>query len=457
VWSRKLQDFLPVAVGSHARGRKMQAFLENLQTKPAKVTPGMDAPILAEPRRLEEFASQLRSLQGQARSDSLAVEPLCHALMRLLDLRFVFARLGATVEPARRDMVCIHHRHSDCIQPGALAAVLAPWLARRPDVGSSFRYPPLGPEVLSITTLEFGPRSAPGRLIVGTARPVFPDDLEELLLQVAADQLSFAVLRDGHLDRQAARMLERERSKLAAELAHAGRILSLGELTASLAHEINQPLAAIVANANASRRWLERKTPNHQRARESLYHIARDGMRASDIIRRVRAFSAKGVRNRAPLNINNVIREVVALTTHEVAREHVALRTHLTGDLPAVLADRIELQQVVLNLVINSIEALRTVVDRPKDLCITSARHNKGTVAVAVRDNGNGIEAQHLQRIFDPFFTTKSHGMGLGLAISRRIVETHAGTLWATPNPECGMTLAFTLPVTRRRARNLSD
>lgn len=421
----------------------------------------MDAPILAEPRRLEEFASQLRSLQGQGPLASLEVEPLCNRLLHLLDLRFVFARLTATAQAARRDIVGIHHRYSDRIEPGALAAVLEPWLARRPDVGSSFRYPPIGPEVLSIAVLEFGPKASPGKLVVGTARPAFPDDLEELLLQVAADQLSIAVLHDALTDvyaQQAARMLERERSekerdKLAAELAHAGRILSMGELTASLAHEINQPLAAIVANANASRRWLERKTPNHERARQSLDNIARDGMRASDIIRRVRAFSAKGVRNRTPLNINDVIREVVALITHELAREHVGLRTHLADALPAVLADRVELQQVVLNLVINSIEALRTAVDRPKDLCISSARHNKGTVAVSVTDNGNGIEAQHLERMFDPFFTTKSHGMGLGLAISRRIVETHAGTLSATPNRECGMTLAFTLPTTRRRAR----
>jgi PAS domain S-box-containing protein len=249
---------------------------------------------------------------------------------------------------------------------------------------------------------------------------------------------------------------ERKRSELALdkaqqELAHAGRILGMGELTASLAHEVNQPLAAIVANANASRRWLERKPPNHERARESLDNIARDGIRASNIIRRVRAFSAKGERSRAPLNINTVLAEVVALTAHEVAREHVGLRTQLAEDLPAVLGDRIELQQVVLNLVINSIEALRPVVDRPKDLCIASARHNKSMVAVSVRDNGNGIEAQHLERIFDAFFTTKSHGMGLGLAISRRIVETHKGTLWATPNPEWGLTLAFTLPTTRRR------
>jgi len=251
---------------------------------------------------------------------------------------------------------------------------------------------------------------------------------------------------------------ERKRAELALdkaqqELAHAGRILSMGELTASLAHEINQPLAAIVANANASRRWLERKAPNHERARESLENIARDGIRASDIIRRVRAFSAKGTRSRTPLNINNVIREVVALTAHEVERENVALRTQLAEDLPAVLADRIELQQVVLNLVINSIEALRQVVDRPKDLCITSARHNKTMVEISVADNGKGIEAQHLERMFDAFFTTRSQGMGLGLAISRRIVESHDGTLWATPNPEWGLTLAFRLPITRRRHR----
>lgn len=251
---------------------------------------------------------------------------------------------------------------------------------------------------------------------------------------------------------------ERKRAELALgkaqqELAHASRILSIGELTASLAHEINQPLAAIVANANASRRWLERKEPNYKRAQSSLENIARDGNRASAILQRVRAFSSKGTPSRGRLNINDVVLEVVAIAAHEIAREQVTLRTDLAEDLPTVSADRIELQQVVLNLVINSIDALRPVAGRQKDLLITSTRRNKSMVEVSVCDNGSGIDAQHIERMFDAFFTTKSSGMGLGLAISRRIIEAHNGSLKVSPNPQWGLTLAFTLPIPRRRVR----
>lgn len=234
-------------------------------------------------------------------------------------------------------------------------------------------------------------------------------------------------------------------------LAHAGRVLSIGELTASLAHEVNQPLAAIVVNANATRRWLEREVPNYKRARESLNNIVRDGNRASEIIQRVRAFSSKAEPSRTRLNLNEVISEVVAIAAHEIAREQVVLRTHLAADLPTVMADRLELEQVVLNLVINGLEALRPVAGRLKDLTITSSRRNKGTIEVAVQDNGSGIDVQHIGRMFEAFFTTKSRGMGLGLAISRRIIEAHNGTLRVTVNPEWGLTFAFTLPVPRRR------
>ena len=250
---------------------------------------------------------------------------------------------------------------------------------------------------------------------------------------------------------------ERKRAELALnnaqqELAHAGRVLSIGELTASLAHEINQPLAAIVANANASRRWLERKVPDYEHARKSLQNIARDGNRASAILQRVREFSAKTPPSRVPLNPNDVVHEVLAIVTNEIVRERITLGVDLAAKLPDIVADRIELQQVVLNLIINSIEALRAVTGRRKELLVTSERR-RGAVEVAVRDNGQGAGAQDLERMFDAFFTTKPQGMGLGLAISRRIIEAHNGKLWAAANPESGLTLRFTLP-TRGKVRS---
>lgn len=245
-------------------------------------------------------------------------------------------------------------------------------------------------------------------------------------------------------------MTERKRAELALnnaqqELAHASRCLSIGELTASLAHEINQPLAAIVANANACRRWLERKVPDYEHARKSLQNIARDGNRASAILQRVREFAAKAPPSRVPLNLNAVVREVLGIVTNEIAREQITLRVELAAKLPDIVADRIELQQVVLNLIINSIEALRPLSGRRKELAVTSVRR-RSAVEVAVRDTGNGSGAQNLECLFDAFFTTKPDGMGLGLAISRRIIEAHSGKLWAVANPGGGLTLRFTLP-----------
>jgi PAS domain S-box-containing protein len=252
-------------------------------------------------------------------------------------------------------------------------------------------------------------------------------------------------------------MTERKRAELALnnaqqELAHASRILSIGELTASLAHEINQPLAAIVANANACHRWLEREIPDYEHARRSLQNIARDGNRASAILQRVREFAAKAPPSRVPLNLNEVVHEVLGIVSNEIAREQIALRVDLATKLPDIVADRIELQQVVLNLIINSIEALRPVSGRSKELSVTSERR-RGAVEVAVRDTGKGIGAQDLGCIFEAFFTTKSDGMGLGLAISRRIIEAHNGKLWAAANPGGGLTLRFILPA-RGKARS---
>jgi C4-dicarboxylate-specific signal transduction histidine kinase len=276
----------------------------------------------------------------------------------------------------------------------------------------------LGTETFNVTALNFRSKSIPGTLILGAAQHGLP------MLHGGSDFIG---------------------------LAHASRVLSLGELTASLAHEINQPLTAIVTHADAARRWLGRTPPDYERTRVALDNIARDGNRASAILQRVRAFSTKAEPSRQPVNVNDVIREVVSFITHETSREQITLKTRLAENLPKVSADHVELQQVVLNLVINSLEALRPVVGRPKKLSITSARRNETRIEVSVRDNGNGIETQHLARMFEPFFTTKSSGMGLGLAISRRIIEAHQGTLAARANPRWGLTLAFTLPVFERR------
>ncbi len=238
---------------------------------------------------------------------------------------------------------------------------------------------------------------------------------------------------------------ERGLREAQAELAHVTRVMTMGELTASIAHEINQPLAAVVANANACIRWLANPTPNLDEAREAISRIVRDGNRASDVIGRIRALVKKGDTEKTLLDINEVIQEVVSLIHSEIQKSGVVLKMQLAVGLPRILGDRIQLQQVILNLVMNGIEAMNAVTDRPREMLIRSCQHETDKVLVAVQDFGNGVDPENLKKIFDAFYTTKSQGMGMGLAISRSIVENHGGRLWAEPNDGPGTTFQFTL------------
>jgi PAS domain S-box-containing protein len=233
--------------------------------------------------------------------------------------------------------------------------------------------------------------------------------------------------------------------KARTELAHVTRVMTMGELTASIAHEINQPLSGIVTNASACRRWLAGATPNLDEARDAVGRILRDGNRASDVITRIRALVRKADEEKAQLDMNHAIQEVAALAQGEVGRNRVALRMELAADVPPVLGDRVQLQQVILNLVMNGVEAMASVADRPRELLIYSRQHESDKVLVAVQDSGIGIDRQNLEKVFNAFYTTKSQGMGMGLAISRSIVENHGGQLWAVPNDGPGATFQFTL------------
>jgi PAS domain S-box-containing protein len=230
-----------------------------------------------------------------------------------------------------------------------------------------------------------------------------------------------------------------------AELAHVTRVTTMGELTASIAHEINQPLAAVVTNANACLRWLAGPIPNLGEAREALARITRDGKRASDVIGRIRALVKKSSTEKASLDLNEAIQEVVVLVQSEIQKSGVTLQMELAIDLPQILGNRVQLQQVILNLVMNGIEAMSGVTDRSRELLIKSSQHESDKVLVAVQDCGVGIDSQNIEKVFDAFYTTKSQGMGMGLAISRSIVENHGGQLRAVPNQGPGATFQFTL------------
>jgi PAS domain S-box-containing protein len=230
-----------------------------------------------------------------------------------------------------------------------------------------------------------------------------------------------------------------------AELAQVTRLMTMGELTASIAHEINQPLTAVVTSANACQRWLAGPMPNLDEARAAVARIARDGNRASDVIGRIRALVKKSATEQTELDINEVIQEVLGLLQNEIQKNRVVLRMELAADLRRILGDRIQLQQVILNLVMNGIEAMSAAMERSRELLIRSRQHESDKVLVAVQDSGIGIDPQNLEKIFDAFYTTKSQGMGMGLAISRSIIENHGGKLWAVPNDGPGATFQFTL------------
>ncbi|MEA2946459.1 MAG: hypothetical protein QOI40_1789, partial [Alphaproteobacteria bacterium] len=235
--------------------------------------------------------------------------------------------------------------------------------------------------------------------------------------------------------------------KAQADLAHITRVTTLGELTASISHEVNQPLAAVVNAAAACLRWLDRGTPNLEEARRAVDWIIKEGNRASEVIRRVRALANKTSIEMVPLDINDVVREVIALVQRELISQHVSLRTEFAPALPMVLGDRVQLQQVIINLVMNGIEAMQSTTDRPRELVIRSGQDDAHGGLVSVMDCGVGISAEDADQLFNAFFTTKSSGMGMGLSICRSIIEAHGGRLWATANVPHGATFQFTLPV----------
>ena len=231
-----------------------------------------------------------------------------------------------------------------------------------------------------------------------------------------------------------------------AQLAHVARVTTMGELAASIAHEVNQPLAAVVTNGNACLRWLAREEPDLDEARAAVTRIVKEGTRAAEIVGRIRSLMKKSPPRMSTLDMNGVIDEVLMLTRHEIRRYGIQLRTELEADLPAITGDPVQLQQVMLNLIMNAVEATSARSEGERELFLTSESQAKDEIIVAVRDSGVGIDLRNLDQLFKPFFTTKASGMGMGLSISRNAIEAHGGRLWATPNEGTGAVFQFTLP-----------
>jgi C4-dicarboxylate-specific signal transduction histidine kinase len=231
-----------------------------------------------------------------------------------------------------------------------------------------------------------------------------------------------------------------------ADLAHVQRVTTMGQLAASISHEVMQPLGAVVTNAQTAVRWLDRQPPDLNEARGALGRAINDGNRASDVIGRIRALVKKSPIMKDALDINNVILEVVALTRGEVMKNGVSVQTQLAEGLPLIQGDRVQLQQVILNLVVNAVEAMSAVDKGSRRLLVSTEKNRSGEVLVVVQDSGPGLNAECGDRLFDPFYTTKSNGMGMGLSICRSIIQDHGGSIWSSPNTGPGASIQFTLP-----------
>ena len=273
------------------------------------------------------------------------------------------------------------------------------------------------------------------RYVAVTYSPVRPDsERVEAALAIARDLTEHMLASEALQTAQA-------------ELAHVNRVTTMGQITASIAHEVNQPISAVILNANAALHWLDARPPELEEAQKALHSIVQDGFLASEVISRIHALIKKLPPRRHRVNVNEAICEVIALTRPEWEGNGVRVQTRLSNDLPLVTADRVQLQQVILNLIVNAIEAMSRVNERPRELTIVSDKSEANEVLVEVHDSGKGLETGDLDRVFDPFYTTKTDGMGMGLAISRSILQAHGGRLWAAPDMPHGAVFRLTLPV----------
>jgi PAS domain S-box-containing protein len=361
--------------------------------------------------------------------------------------------IGQRIEmlmPARFQMQHAQHRKDYMLQPRMRAMGVGLELYGRRKNGAEF------PVDIMLSPVQ----TEQGRSVIAVARDITERKQVEEALRRSREELELRVQERTAELRQINEQLEAEIADRKAaervlfqtqlELARAVRVMTTGELAASIAHELNQPLTGVVTNGDACLRWLAAQPANLDEARKAVGRIIRDGNRASGVLARVRALMKKGEPVKEPLDINFVVEEILALTEGEAHDNEVVPQTDLAAALPPVAGDRVQLQQVVLNLTMNAIEAMSAVKDRARILRIRTAQQDPDSVLVAVQDSGMGLDPAQLERIFDAFYTTKQGGMGIGLSVSRSIIEAHGGRIWAALNEGPGLTFRFELPIRDR-------
>jgi signal transduction histidine kinase len=465
---------------------------------PPQQQPDMNVQVedpVQEVKRLQRCISDLVSLLAlpavwSGNDPSQIIQLLLDALLRMLNLDFICVRLKAPVDVGLKQILRVSDTCRLRIQPEDISRALNIWFEVDGQKSHKAIRHRFGDEDIAIFPVPLGVHGESGMILVGSDRANFPGQTDSLLLSVAANQASIG-LREAQviaeqrriaveLDRRVAERtaelataneelkkeiverklaeerlsheeLELKRSEEAlartrSELTKVASITSLGVLTASIAHEINQPLSGIVTNASTGLRMLSADPPNIDGAMETVRRTLRDGNRASDVITRLRTLYSKKEPSLESMDLNEATREVIALSLSELQRSGVTLRYELADNLPPVTGDRVQLQQVILNLLRNAADAMGTIDDRPREMFVRLQRDQENHVRLSVTDGGVGFTTETAGRIFEAFYTTKADGMGIGLSISRSIIEAHQGRLWATPNNGPGATVSFVIP-----------
>lgn len=420
----------------------------------------------AEVKRLQRCISDLVSMMAlpalwSGGDPSQIGRTLSDVLQRILQLELIYLRLNDL--PGEVGIELARVAYSAEVEPGEVGTQVKHLLGEDAQRWPSRIRSRLGERNLSIVPLRLGLRGEIGVVVAGAERLDFPGQTEELLLRVAANQAVIALhearLRNEqkrHADeldqRVAQRTRELRQSELdlrntQAELANMARVMTMSQLTASLAHEVNQPLSGIITNAGTCLRMLDADPPNIEGARETARRTIRDGNRASEVITRLRALFSKRPAITEAVDLNEATREVTTLLMSKLQGERITVQSELANDLPLIAGDRVQLQQVIMNLLQNASEAMSGLQDDSRRLLIQTKRDEADHVRLTVMDSGIGIDPHDLGRLFDPFYTTKISGMGIGLAVSRSIIENHGGRIWAHANEGPSATFSFSIPV----------